>query len=149
VPAPPQAEPGAIVAAGAVVVDPAGRVLLVRRGRPPSPGEWSLPGGRVEPGESPEDAVVREVREETALDVRVVAALGVVDVVRDGSRFAIHEFLVVPVVPGRAAAPLAGDDAADARWAARPELDGLGVRADAIAVVDRALALLTRDPAAR
>ena len=144
-----QAEPHAIVAAGAVVVDPAGRVLLVRRGRPPSAGEWSLPGGRVEPGEAPEDAVVREVREEASLDVRVVAHLGVVDVARDGSRFAIHEYLAVLVVPRRAAAPLAGDDAADARWAARRELDGLGVRADAIAVVDLALAHLTRDRAAR
>ncbi len=142
----PQAEPETIAAAGAVVVDGARRVLLVLRRRPPAQGEWSLPGGHVEPGESPEEAVVREVREETALDVRIVAPLGVVVIARGGLRYAIHEYLAVP---RDAAAPLAGDDAADARWAARRELDGLGVRADAIAVVDEALALLTRGAPAR
>ena len=53
---------------GAVVHDAAGRLLLIRRGHDPHRGLWSLPGGRVEPGESPEQAVVREVREETGLD---------------------------------------------------------------------------------
>lgn len=135
---PPQAEPRTIVvAAGAVVLDPGGRVLLVRRGRAPSAGEWTLPGGRLEPGESPEQAVVRELREETAIEGRIVAALGVVVIEREGSRYAIHEFAITPV----GETPLRpGDDASDARWAARDELAPLGVRADAIAVVDLALA---------
>src|SRR2546430_16924216 len=55
--------------AGAVVKDQAGRLLLVRRGREPGRGRWSLPGGRVEPGETAAEAAVREVREETGLDV--------------------------------------------------------------------------------
>ena len=55
---------------GAVVHDASGRLLLVRRGRDPHRGRWSLPGGRVEAGESPEQAVEREVREETGLAVR-------------------------------------------------------------------------------
>ncbi len=88
VPASPQAEPRLVVAAGAVVFDGLGRVLLVRRGHAPSLGEWTLlPGGRVEPGESPEAAVVRELREETALDGRVIASLGVVAVVGAGVRW--------------------------------------------------------------
>ena len=150
-PGPPQAEPGdetrdepnppptprALVAAGAVVVDPLERVLLVRRARPPAIGEWSLPGGRVQEGESPGSAAVRELREETMVDGRVVASLGVIEIEREGFAFSIHEFLVAPMSEGPARA---GDDAADVRWAHRSELESLGVRADAIAVVDRGLA---------
>ena len=142
----PQAEPGAepetrtppptLVAAGAVVIDRLERVLLVRRARPPSAGEWSLPGGRVEAGESPGAAAVRELREETGVDGRLVASLGVIEIEREGFSFAIHEFLVVMASesPTRA-----GDDASDVHWASREELASLGVRADAIAVVDRGL----------
>jgi mutator protein MutT len=135
-----------VVAAGAVVIDERGRVLLVRRGRSPSVGEWTLPGGRVEPGESPEAAVVRELREETGLLGRPTSALGVVTIERDGVHYAIHEFSVALAEPAGDAALRPGDDAAEARWARRDELPTLGVRADAIAVIDRALA---RDPVAR
>jgi 8-oxo-dGTP pyrophosphatase MutT (NUDIX family) len=100
-----------------------------------------LPGGHVETGESPQEAIVREVREETAIDVRVVASLGIVEIARGGFRYSIHEYLVVAT---STAPPRAGDDAADARWAERGDLDALGVRPDAIAVVDRAIRLLTR-----
>jgi 8-oxo-dGTP diphosphatase len=126
------------VAAGAVVLDPMGRVLLVRRGRAPAMGEWTLPGGRVEEGESPGAAAVRELREETALDGSVVASLGVVEVEREGVRYSIHEYLVAPAAAGLARA---NDDASDVRWAQRDELEAIGVRADAIAVVDRGLAI--------
>ncbi len=131
-----------MVAAGAVVVDPLERVLLVRRGRPPGAGEWTLPGGRVEDGESPAAAAVRELREETAIEGRVVAPLGVVKIEREGVHYSIHEFLVEPSGgPARAS-----DDAADVRWAHRDELEALVVRADAIAVVDRGLALRRSRP---
>ncbi|HEY4015107.1 MAG TPA: NUDIX domain-containing protein [Polyangiaceae bacterium] len=125
------------VAVGAVVLDERRRVLLVRRGRAPSLGTWTLPGGRVEGGESLEDAVVREVMEETALETRVVGGLGVVRVAREGFAYEIHEYFLSPVGD---AAPLAGDDAAEVRWAARGELEGLGVRVDVCAFVDQALA---------
>ena len=144
-PGSPQAEPcdgaiagSAVLAAGAVVLDDGERILLVRRGRSPSAGEWTLPGGRVEAGESPEAAVVRELREETALEARVVALLGVVTIVRDDVVYAIHEFLVAPQGDEP---PRAGDDAAEARWVTREDLDALGVRSDAIAVIDRGLSL--------
>jgi ADP-ribose pyrophosphatase YjhB (NUDIX family) len=133
-----QAEPRAVAAVGAVVVDRTGRVLLIRRGRPPSAGAWTLPGGRVEPGESTEHAVVREVREETALQAHVVCGLGVVNVAREGFVYEIHEHLLAPVSVGDAP-PRAGDDAADVRWVDPRELSGLAVALDAITVIDRGL----------
>jgi acetyl-CoA carboxylase carboxyl transferase subunit beta len=127
-----------IPAVGAVVAHPDGRVLLIRRARAPSKGEWTLPGGKLEPAETLEDAVVREVHEETALAIRVVRKLTIYVLSfpaedRDEHAYDIHEFLCSPVDPS---APLtAADDAADARWATLDELEDLGVRADAIAVI--------------
>jgi 8-oxo-dGTP diphosphatase len=133
----PQAHPRAVVAVGAIVIDQDGRILLIRRARAPSLGAWTLPGGRVQTGESLEEAVVREVREETALDTRVIDCLGAVTIAREGTVYEIHEHLVVPVGSN---VPRAGDDAADVRWAVRDELDALGVDKDATTVVDLAIA---------
>jgi 8-oxo-dGTP diphosphatase len=132
-----QAEGGQTAAVGAVVVDRAGRLLLIRRGRPPSAGSWTLPGGRLERGESLEAAVAREVCEETALEVHVVCKLCAVDIAREGFAFRVHEYLTVPLA---ADAPRAGDDASEARWVRRTELTALRVRDDAIAVIDQGLA---------
>jgi acetyl-CoA carboxylase carboxyl transferase subunit beta len=139
-PSAPQAGTIAVVAVGAVVVDRAARVLLVRRARAPGAGTWTLPGGRVEQGESFEVAIVRELREETALATRVVCALGVVPIVREGLAYAIHEHLLVPLDHGEGGSRLvAGDDAADARWVGREEVDALGVEAEVVALIDRGL----------
>ncbi|MGN6472231.1 MAG: NUDIX domain-containing protein [Mycobacteriales bacterium] len=92
-----------------------GQLLLVRRGRPPAQGTWSLPGGRVEPGESPADAAVREVREETGLDVEVERLLVTVPVLG----YLVHDFAAS--VTGGALA--AGDDADDVGWFSPAELD--------------------------
>jgi len=100
-------------------------------------GSWTLPGGRLERGESAEAAVVRELREETALAVRVVCSLGEVIVTAEGASFAILEHLAVVCEEG---APRAGDDAAEARFFQRSELGPLGVLEDALAVIDRGIA---------
>ena len=118
-----------------------GRVLLVRRGRPPGRGQWSLPGGKVEAGETPAAAVVREVGEETGLHVRVVALLSVVPLDGlDGEPFsyAVHEHLC-SVVDG-VARP--GDDADDVCWAAPSEIERLGVSAAVREVIALGLAHL-------
>ena len=99
---------------GAVVHDDRGRLLLVRRGNPPSRGLWSVPGGRVEPGETEEDAVVREVAEETGLEVTAGALIGRVRIPGDGVVFTVADFACSPTRPGQV--PVAGDDAADAAW---------------------------------
>ncbi|MFC0865756.1 NUDIX hydrolase [Sphaerimonospora cavernae] len=99
---------------GAIVVDESGRLLLIRRGRPPAEGRWSLPGGRVEPGETDAEAVRRELREETGLDVTVDRWAGAVERPGPGGvTYEIHDYVATADPP----APLSpGDDAADARW---------------------------------
>jgi ADP-ribose pyrophosphatase YjhB (NUDIX family) len=101
--------------AGAVVLRQDGAVLLVRRGRPPAAGTWSLPGGRIEPGESPSEAAVREVREETGLAVRALGLLEIVRVPGERVVYRIHEIACALLDPS--AVPVAGDDAADATFA--------------------------------
>ncbi len=100
---------------GAVVHDPDGRLLLIRRGHPPHAGLWSLPGGRVEAGESPEEAVEREVREETGLEVRAGAPVGRVQIQGDAVVYDVLDLACTPVHPG--AEPVAGDDAAEVLFA--------------------------------
>lgn len=101
-----------MLAVGAVVVHD-GQLLLVRRGRPPAAGLWSVPGGRVEPGETLADAVVREVREETGLDVEPRELLGWAERRTEGHHFVILDFRAVAAQPFGEL--LAGDDAAAAR----------------------------------
>ena len=100
------------VCVGAVAVDD-GRLLLVRRGNPPQRGLWSVPGGRVEPGETVGEAVVREVTEETGLEGLCGALLGWVERIDAEHHFVILDFLVEILDP---ADPVAGDDALEARW---------------------------------
>ena len=98
---------------GAVIKDEAGRLLLIKRGHEPGAGLWSIPGGRIEPGESDAAALVREVREETGLAVVAGRLLGVVQ--RPGLAGAVVDIRdYVAVVTGGEL--VAGDDAADARW---------------------------------
>ena len=113
--------PGLVRCVGAVVRDDRGRLLLVLRGHEPAAGTWSLPGGRVEAGESDAEALRREVREETGLEVEVGALVGQVERSVPGAAYDIHDF-ACRVVGGTLAA---GTDAADARWCHVDELMAL------------------------
>jgi ADP-ribose pyrophosphatase YjhB (NUDIX family) len=128
-----------VQAAGAIILARAGdlHVVVIRRGRPPRKGAWTIPGGRVEPGETSADAARREAREETGLDVRVLCETEVYML----EAFAIHEHLCVPREPGLPAL-VAGDDADEARWVTLPDLATLEVHEDARAVIARAAAIL-------
>ena len=99
------------MAVGAIVVQD-GKLLMVRRGRAPGEGLWSLPGGRVEQGEHLAAALVREVKEETGLDVDVTGTAGIFEVVGE------HHFVVIDYFARvtRAAEPVPGSDAAEVRW---------------------------------
>lgn len=111
---------------GAVVRDRAGRLLMIRRGHPPGAGLWSLPGGRVEPGESDLAAVVREVHEETGLIVVAGDLIGSVERPGpDGAVYDIHDYAATVVEPADQALLVAGDDAADVGWVTPDALRGL------------------------
>jgi 8-oxo-dGTP diphosphatase len=113
---------GPEVAVGAVCVH-ADALLLVRRGRGPAAGEWAVPGGRVEWGETLHEAVVRETAEETGLEVVVDRFLGWVERLDETYHYVILDFAVTVLDPAR---PLvAGDDAAEAAWVPVPELSEL------------------------
>jgi mutator protein MutT len=106
---------------GAVLTDN-GRILLIRRGHEPEAGRWSLPGGRIEPGETDQQALVREVREETGLEVAPGPLVGAVDRPAPGGRVLVIRDYAATVTGGTLAA---GDDADDARWYSMRELDSL------------------------
>jgi 8-oxo-dGTP diphosphatase len=101
------------VCVGAVVVED-DRLLLIRRGRGPAAGEWSVPGGRVERGELLAEAVVRELAEETGLEGVCGEMIGWVERVDVDHHFVILDFAVSLLDP--LAQPVAGDDAAEVAW---------------------------------
>ncbi|MBK1788931.1 NUDIX hydrolase [Prauserella cavernicola] len=119
---------GGVRCVGGIVHDDAGRLLLIRRAHEPSAGLWSLPGGRVEAGETDAEAVTRELYEETGLDV--VAGQLVGSLTR--GPYDIHDYACT--VHGGVLR--AGDDAADARWVdaeAFATLDAAGELTDGLA----------------
>lgn len=93
---------------GGILFDARGRLLVIRRGHDPGRGLWSLPGGRVETGETDEQALIREMHEETGLDVRIGALVGTVE----RGRYAIYDY-ACSLLGGTLRA---GDDADEARW---------------------------------
>jgi 8-oxo-dGTP diphosphatase len=110
---------------GAVVHDEHGRLLLIRRGHAPSRGLWSVPGGRVEGGETEEAAVIREVAEETGLAVRAGALLGRVRIPAGDVVFTVADFACQ--LTGAAQQAVAGDDAEDVAWVDAVQLAALEV----------------------
>ncbi len=105
---------------GAVVTDGRGRLLMIKRGHEPGAGLWSIPGGRIEPGETDAEALVREMFEETGLAVEVGRLIGRVQ--RPGPNGTVIDIRdYAATVTGGTLRP--GDDAADARW-----VEGAGLR---------------------
>lgn len=99
-------------------------VLLIRRGTPPRLGQWSLPGGRLEWGETLEVAALRELKEETGVDAQLTGLLDVVDGVfpaRPGGEITRHYVLIDYAARWTRGEPVAGDDAAEARFVSRDE----------------------------
>jgi 8-oxo-dGTP diphosphatase len=109
---------------GAVIRDDEGRLLLIKRGHEPGAGLWSLPGGRIEPGETGTQALVREMREETGLTVKVGRLLGTVTRPGlDGDVIDISDYEAT-IITGSLTP---GDDAADARWVDTADLESMPV----------------------
>ena len=130
-----------LVGVGAVIIKE-NRVLLIQRGTPPLLGEWSLPGGVLECGETLREAVIREALEETGLTIETQEMLGVYERVIRGPEgrvryhYVLIDFLCSPV----GGTLQAGTDAADVRWFSRDELPALKLAYDANYVVHKGLA---------
>lgn len=132
-----------VVGVGAVIVRD-GRALIVKRAHEPRKGEWSLPGGMLDLGESLADAARREVKEETGLDVELGPIIETFDRVhRDADGRIRYHFVIIDYVcwplGGEA---VAGSDAEDVAWVAPDELHRYGVNAHAADVIRKGLAIL-------
>lgn len=108
-----ESQPNPVPAVGVVCLR-GDEVLLIRRGTPPRQGQWSLPGGRIEPGERAVDAALRELAEETGVEARILGLVDVVDgIFPEAGR---HYVLIDYAAEWTGGEPVAGDDAADARF---------------------------------
>ncbi|MGV9672704.1 carboxyl transferase domain-containing protein [Gordonia sp. NPDC003504] len=123
-----------IPAVGAIVRDDAGRFLLVQRAHEPQAGLWTVPGGKVEPGESLQQAVIREIAEETGIVIEVLDEAWVVDIPDGmGAVFEVHDFVATPLTTDVTAA----DDAADAGWFTTEQMRELPLTPGLITYLDR------------
>lgn len=123
------------LAVAAIVTDEQGRVLLIRRGHPPSAGRWTVPGGRVERGETLLQALARELLTETGLTAKPGPLAEVFELITDRYHYVILDYLMTePRGELRA-----GDDATDARFVALCELPSYETTDGLAAVLERAL----------
>ena len=130
-----------LVGVGAIIIAH-GKVALIKRGKPPLLGEWSIPGGMLELGETLRAGAEREAREETGLTVRATEMLGVFErIVPDGAGRTTYHYVLIDflceVVSGELCA---GHDAADARWFTEVEVRKLPLPEDTAAVIKLAFA---------
>jgi ADP-ribose pyrophosphatase YjhB (NUDIX family) len=125
-----------LVGVGAVIIEKS-RVLLVKRGHPPLAGEWSIPGGVLELGETLREAAVREAEEETGLKVEPVELLGVYDrVLRDLEGRTLYHYVLVDFLCRRVAGePRAAGDADELRWYTPEQIGGLALAEDTVEVI--------------
>ncbi|PID58090.1 hypothetical protein CSB45_05215 [candidate division KSB3 bacterium] len=137
-----------IPAVGALIFED-DRLLLIKRGRPPAEGQWTLPGGVIEPGESPEEAIVREVREECGLDIVVEALSELIDhVVKDKLGRIQYHYLILDYLAScrsefscQKAQLKAGSDVTDARWVPLNALRAYELTSGLLPVIEKAAAL--------
>ena len=131
-----------VVSVGAVVID-GNCLVLIKRGHEPLKGMWSLPGGVVEIGETLHDALVRELREETCLEVEVGPVVEVLDRISRGADGGVeYHYVIVDYLCTVTGGSLAcASDADDARWVARGDVAMLGVTDRTVAVIERAFEL--------
>jgi len=127
-----------LVGVGALIYE-GDRILMVQRGKPPLEGLWSLPGGLVETGESLADAVRREVREETGLEVRPLGVLEIFErIMRDAQGAAEYHYVLIDYVcTVEGGERHAGDDACRAEWVRRRELKKLAITEGTLAVIEK------------
>ena len=137
----PREYPARPICAVGVVVCKDNSVLLIQRGNPPRRGDWSLPGGAVELGETLREAARREVREECGIEVMVGELVDAVDLMQsDGTEKIQYHYVVIDFAAAFIGGPLsAASDVLDARWVAMRDLDAYELTAKTRQVIDQAL----------
>jgi 8-oxo-dGTP diphosphatase len=127
-----------LVGIGAIIIEN-GRVLLIKRGQPPLKGEWSVPGGMLELGETVREAAVREAKEETGLTVEPGELLGIFDrVIRDEQNRVRYHYVLIDFLCRRISGDVfAGGDADEARWFTQEEAVKLPLAKDTAEVIRR------------
>ena len=131
-----------IVGLGAAIFGPRG-IVLIKRGNPPRVGAWSLPGGAQDLGETVKEGIIREVKEETGLDVKVLEIIDVVDSINrdpDG-RIKYHYTLVDACVVETGGTLKAGSDAIEAQWFSIKETEGLYLWSETNRIITKAKAI--------
>ena len=125
-----------LVGVGAIIIEE-NRVVLVKRGHAPLAGEWSIPGGVLEVGETLREAAVREALEETGLVVETADLLGVFDrILRDADERTRYHYVLIDFLCHRVSGELqAAGDADDARWFSQDEIGGLSLAKDTAEVI--------------
>ncbi len=128
-----------LVGVGALIID-SGRILLAKRGHPPLAGEWSIPGGVLELGETLREAAVREAREETCLIVEATELLGVYDrILQDDAGRTLYHFVLIDFLcRAQAGEAHAADDADEVRWFTPEEAAALPLAEDTAQVIRQA-----------
>jgi 8-oxo-dGTP diphosphatase len=127
-----------LIGVGALIFE-RGRILMAQRGKPPLAGKWSLPGGLVETGEFLKDAVRREVREETGLEIEPLGVLEIFErIMRNAEGAAEYHYVLIDyvcrVVGGELAA---ADDACGVAWVKRRDLAALDITEGTLAVIEK------------
>ena len=129
-----------IVGVGTVVMD-SDRVLMIKRGKPPRRGSWSLPGGAQELGETIREAARREVREETGLQIEIFGLIDVVDSVRSDAddKIEYHYTLIDLAGYSVGGTLMAGGDAQDCRWFTRTEINAMDIWSETKRIISLAV----------
>ncbi|HLY05596.1 MAG TPA: NUDIX hydrolase [Rhizomicrobium sp.] len=135
-----------VLGVGAVVWNEREEVLLIRRRNPPRRNEWSMPGGKVEFGETLRAALAREVREETGLEIEIAGLIDVAELVRDARAGAedAHYVLVDYCARARSGEPIAASDASEARWFSLAEIDALALWSETRRIIAESVRLRDR-----
>jgi 8-oxo-dGTP diphosphatase len=143
----PREYPSAPVVGLGAVVWHEGKVLMIKRGQPPRAGIWSLPGGGQMLGETVEEGIRRELREETGVEVDLLGLVAVIDSVqRDAAGQVLYHYTIIDYAARwRSGATVAGDDAADAAWFTPKELAQLTLWEETMRVIEQSRALLGKD----
>lgn len=132
-----------LIGVGAVVFNTAGDILLIRRGKEPQYGRWMVPGGTLEWGETLEEAAVREVREETGIDIKIEAFVEIIEAITPGDS-GFHFVIMDYAAHAQSGVLAAGSDALDAAWVSAGAQHSYDLSEELVAVIGKARRLTGR-----